>query len=147
MLRPRAQDVRSQDCRSRAHLESLVSPRHPPVRLPARSDWDALNERPGAYYEDAAGQPPRPIRLMAGILYLKHADSLSDEVVIERWMENLHWQAFRGEEHFEQGPPIHPTSLMRFRKRLRPAGCEELLRHYAMGPERPWPRQSSILQE
>lgn len=40
---------------------------------------------------------PRPsIRLMASLLYLKHAFNLSDEAVAERWAENVVWQYFSG---------------------------------------------------
>jgi IS5 family transposase len=56
------------------------------------------------------------------------AYSLSDEALVERWVENPYWQAFCGEEFFQHEPPIHPTSLTRYRKRLGPTGCEELLR-------------------
>ena len=31
-------------------------------------------------------------------------------------------------EHFQHEPPIHPSSLSRYRKRLGPTGCEALLR-------------------
>jgi len=39
----------------------------------------------------AAGRPRLPIRLMASLLYLKHAFNLSDEAVVERWSENVVW--------------------------------------------------------
>ena len=64
---------------------------------------------------------------MAGLLYLKHTFALSDEELIARWVENAYWQYFCGETYFQHEPPIHPTSLTRYRQRLGPAGCEELL--------------------
>ena len=36
-------------------------------------------------------------------------------------------QYFCGETYFQHEPPIHPTSLTRYRQRLGAAGCEELL--------------------
>ena len=84
-MKPRTPEVTPQDDLFRSRLENLVSPRHPLVRLAERIDWDALNEWLGAYCEDAAvGQPPKPTRLMAGVLCLKHAYSLSDEALVER---------------------------------------------------------------
>ena len=74
------------------------------------------------------GQPPKATRLMAGLLYLKHTYSLSDEALVERWVENPYWQAFCGMQYFQHEPPIHPSSLSRYRTRLGPAGCEALLR-------------------
>ena len=55
-------------------------------------------------------------------------DLLSDEALLESWVENPYWQAFCGMEYFQHEPPIHPSSLSRYRTRLGPAGCEELLR-------------------
>jgi IS5 family transposase len=39
----------------------------------------------------AAGRPRLPIRLMASLLYLKHAYKLSDEELVQRWAENVVW--------------------------------------------------------
>jgi len=44
----------------------------------------------------AAGRPRLPIRLMASLLYLKHAFKLTDEELVERWAENVVWQHFSG---------------------------------------------------
>jgi len=88
-----------------------------------------LNTEFGAFYEDAlVGQPPKATRLMAGLLYLKHAFSLSDEALLERWVEHVYWQVFCGMEYFQHELPIHPSSLSRYRTRVGQAGCEELLR-------------------
>ena len=52
----------------------------------------------------AAGRPRLPIRLMAALLYLKHAFNLSDEELVARWSENVVWQYFSGRSckiHFQ----------------------------------------------
>lgn len=49
----------------------------------------------------AAGRPRLPIRLMASLLYLKHAYKLSDEELVERWAENVVWQHFSGMTFYE----------------------------------------------
>ncbi|WP_386263460.1 transposase, partial [Xanthomonas translucens] len=67
-----------------------------------------------------------PIRLMAGLLYLKHAYALSDEAVCARWLENPYWQFFTGEVFFQTRLPCDPSSLTRWRQRLGEAGMEEL---------------------
>jgi Transposase domain (DUF772) len=43
-------------------------------------------------YQDGAGRPPLPTRLMAGLAILKHTYNLSDEAVCERWIENPYYQ-------------------------------------------------------
>ena len=128
-MKPRTPEVTPQEDLFRSRLENLISPRQPWVLLARWIDWEGLNTEFGALYEDAVvGRPPRATRLMTGLLYLKHTYSLSDEALLERWVENVYWQAFCGMEYFQHEPPIHPSSLSRYRTRLGPAGCEELLR-------------------
>src|SRR3712207_7282343 len=43
------------------------------------------------------------------------------------WVENPYWQVFTGETYLQTKPPIYPSSLSRWRKRLGDAGVEELL--------------------
>jgi len=75
----------------------------------------------------AAGRRFFPARLMLGLLYLKYACDLSDEAVVQRWMENLYWQYFCGEVFFQTCLPCDPSSLTRYHKHLDEAGVEELL--------------------
>lgn len=35
------------------------------------------------------GRPRLPVRLMAGLLYLKNSFNLSDEELVARWSENV----------------------------------------------------------
>jgi IS5 family transposase len=64
---------------------------------------------------------------MAGLMYLQHTFNLSDEAVVERWVQSPYWQYFCGEEFFQHKLPCHPTSLTKWRKRIGEAGCEWLL--------------------
>ena len=66
-------------------------------------------------------------RLMVGLLYLKHLHKLSDEQVVEGWLENPYWQYFCGESHFQTQWPIDPSSLTHYRQRIGEQGCEWLL--------------------
>lgn len=43
---------------------------------------------------------------------------LSDEAIVARWIENPYYQHFTGETFFQPRPPIDPSSLTRWRKRL-----------------------------
>jgi hypothetical protein len=73
-MKPRTPESTPQDDLFRSRLENLLSPRHPLVLLGQRIDWKGLNTEFGAFYEDAVvGQLPKATRLMAGLLYLKHA--------------------------------------------------------------------------
>lgn len=76
----------------------------------------------------AAGRPRLPIRLMASLLYLKHAYKLSDEELVERWAENVVWQHFSGMRFYEPRLPCDATQIGRFRSAIGEAGVEELLK-------------------
>ena len=131
-LRPPASDTaaaRSEDL-FRHRLDNQIDLRHPLIRLAERMPWAALEQSlQGTLPPTPAGggRPALPIRLMAGLLYLKHAYNLSDESVCERWLENPYWQFFTGEVFFQTRLPCDPTSLVRWRQRLGEAGVEELL--------------------
>lgn len=47
--------------------------------------------------------------------------------VVWQWVENPYWQVFTGETYLQTEPPVDPSSLTRWRKRLDEAGIEELL--------------------
>ena len=75
------------------------------------------------YYCEDNGAPGLPTRLMVGLEYLKYTNNLSDEELVMRWLENPYWQYFCGETHFQTTMPLHPTSLIKWRKRI---GSEQL---------------------
>ena len=75
-----------------------------------------------------AGRPKLAIRLMASLLYLKHAFNLSDEELVVRWSENIVWQFFSGMAYYEHRQPCDATQIGRFRRALGEAGLEELLK-------------------
>lgn len=65
-------------------------------------------------------------RLITGSPYLQYFD-LSDEDVVRQWLKGLYWQVVTGETYLQTEPPIEPSSLTRWRKRLGEACVEELL--------------------
>lgn len=65
-----------------------------------------------------------PTRLLVGLHYLKHSYHESDESVVEKWVENPYWQYFCGYEFFQHQLPCHPTSLVKWRQRVKAEGVE-----------------------
>lgn len=138
----------------RARLDQMIDLRHPLAVLARRIPWGQLEAALSPAFErrdragrvvavddlfgpslqtvgggvSAAGRSRLPIRLMASLLYLKHAFNLSDEAVVERWSENVVWQYFSGQEYYEPRLPCDATQVCRFRKAIGEAGVEELLR-------------------
>jgi hypothetical protein len=68
-----------------------------------------------------------PIRLLVGLHFMKHVFGESGESMVERFVENPYWQYFCGFEYFQHTFPLDPTSLVRWRKRIKPEGMEKLL--------------------
>jgi IS5 family transposase len=75
----------------------------------------------------AAERPRLSVRLMVGLLYLKHAYNENDDSVCERWAESVYFQYFCGEDYFQPPLPCDPTNVVRFRQALGDVGVEELL--------------------
>ena len=96
--------------------------------LAERINWNKFEQEFAGYFPATVGNPALPARLVVGMLYLKHAFGMSDEAVVERWVENPYWQYFCGMQYFQHQLPFHPTSLIKWRNRLGEAGCEKLLK-------------------
>src|SRR5437867_37696 len=104
-----------------------LNQRHPLLKLAMLIDWNAIDQAASDAFRSKRGRPATRPRLIAGLLYLQHAYDLSDEEVVWGWVENPYWQVFTGETYLQKEPPIDPSSLTRWRKRLGEVGMEELL--------------------
>ena len=108
------------------NLNELVNPKHRFYKLANQIPWDEFESYFSDLYSDA-GRPAKPIRLMVSLLILKQLENLSDEVVVERWVENPYYQFLSGEEFFQWEFPCHPTDLVYFRKRIGEDGAKKIL--------------------
>lgn len=111
----------------KTRLEDFLSPSHPLVQLAHSLDWEYFNREFGASFAAERGRPGLPTRLMAALSYLKHTYNMSDEAVVEEFLENPYWQYFCGFSHFQHEFPCDASSLTRWRKRLGDKGCQKLL--------------------
>jgi IS5 family transposase len=111
----------------RQPLREQINLKHPLVGLADLINWERLGTSMSESFVSRKGRPATSPRLIAGLLYLQHAFDLSDEEVVWQWVENPYWQVFTGETYLQTEPPIDPSSLTRWRKRLGEAGVEELL--------------------
>lgn len=138
----------------RARLQTMIDLRHPLAVLAAKLPWPGIEAALAVKFErvdrapksetidglfgveaiesgggiSSAGRPRRPIRLMAGLLYLKNSFNLSDEELVQRWAENVYWQHFCGMEYFEPRLPCDATQIGRFRRAIGEDGLELLLK-------------------
>jgi IS5 family transposase len=112
----------------RVELSQLVDLDHALVKLARVVDWGRLEELFGQTYCPDVGRPGVSTRLMVALHYLKYTFNLSDEDVVEGWVENPYWQYLSGMKWFEHQVPIDPSSMTRWRKRIGESGAEELLK-------------------
>lgn len=115
---------------SEIRLEDILDKSHALYQLANRLNWDYLVEQLGPYYAEGPGRPEIPIRVVAGLHYLKYLENESDESVIEKFCENPYWQYFCGFETFQHKLPCHPTTLVKWRKRVGEKGIEKGLKSY-----------------
>lgn len=109
-----------------SHLEQILDHEHALVKLARQIDWAVFEAEFGPLYHPRKGRPGLPIRLMAGVHYLKHAFDESDESVVARLLENPYWQYFCGFEYFQHHVALDSSSLVNWRKRVGKAGIELL---------------------
>ena len=101
-----------------SRLDNMVNPDHPLCHLADAIQWQRFEEAYATFYCPDNGAPALPTRLMAGLNYLKYTYNLSDEALVERWLENPYWQYFCGETHFQTDFPCDASSLSIWRRRI-----------------------------
>ena len=104
-------------------FEEQLSHQHPLYILANKMQWQIFEDSFGKLYS-REGRPAKPIRLMVSLLMLKHIRNLSDESVVEQWMENIYYQYFSGEKAYACGVPCEASELVHFRNRIGEAGIE-----------------------
>lgn len=89
-MKPRQTKIVPQKDLFQPQLVDIINPNHPLVRLAKIIDWNLLDNELGAHFS-AVGAAALPTRLMTGLLYLHN---LSDEMVLEQWLESPYYQYF-----------------------------------------------------
>jgi IS5 family transposase len=106
-----------------ATFEEQLSHQHPLYILANQIQWQIFEQAFAKHYSDE-GRPAKPIRLMVSLVLLKHIRNLSDESVVEQWMENIYYQYFSGESTYACGVPCEASELVHFRNRIGEKGIE-----------------------
>ena len=107
-----------------SNLSDMLNQSHPLYRLADKIDWGKFETAFQPLYCQDNGHPGKPIRLMCGLLILKHLRNLSDESLVEQWSENAYYQYFCGMQEFTPSAPCASSELLHFRKRIGEEGIE-----------------------
>ena len=108
-------------------LDDLLNQQHPLYKLSHKINWSVFETAFTPLYCSDNGRPAKPIRLMCGLLILKHLRNISDESVVEQWSENAYFQYFCGMHEFVPSFPCNASELVHFRKRIGEKGIELIL--------------------
>jgi IS5 family transposase len=111
----------------RARLDQILDPKHPLFKITKEIDWSFFDKEFEETYDPTTGRPGKSIRLMVGLHYLKYTFDLSDEAVLQGFLENPYWQYFCGFEYFQHELPTDPSNMTRFRERGGKEKFEKLL--------------------
>lgn len=105
-------------------LSDMLNQSHALYQLANKIDWKKFDTAFYPLYCKNNGRPGKPIRLMCGLLILKHLRNLSDESVVEQWSENAYYQYFCGAQEFTPSPACASSELVHFRNRIGEKGIE-----------------------
>ena len=91
---------------------------HPIILMADHLDWEELCSDISSFYCPDNGRPALSIRLMLGLLILKHLEKQSDEQVVDRLRRDLYYQYLCGINFEEAQNAVNPSTLTHFRKRI-----------------------------
>ncbi|MCI6472645.1 MAG: IS5 family transposase [Bacteroidales bacterium] len=121
----------SSNCRQSSFfwdLETMLDSKHQLFKLANMVDWSLFENSFAPLFCRDNGRPPKPIRLMVGLLMLKHLRNISDEQVVAQFTENAYYQYFCGMESFSIAAPCAASELVHFRHRIGEVGIELILK-------------------
>lgn len=101
---------------------------NPLFKLANMVDWECLEKAFAPLFCPDNGRPSKPIRLMVGLLMLKHLRNVSDEQVVAQFSENAYYQYFCGLVSFSTQAPCASSELVHFRHRIGEKGVELILK-------------------
>jgi len=78
----------------KVRLEEIINKAHPLVKLSESINWKSLEETLSEKYSEKMGAPGKEIRLMVGLQYLKYMYNESDEMIVQKFVENPYYQLF-----------------------------------------------------
>jgi len=106
-------------------LEKMLDLSHPLCRLANAINWKKIENHFAK--RSPYGRRPKEIRLVVGLYYLKCAFNISDEILLEGWLENPYWQYFCGEKEFQHKFPLDRTTMVKWRRGLDSKKFNKLL--------------------
>ena len=106
-------------------LEKILDLSHPLCSLGNAINWEKIKKHLSKH--SPYGRRSKETRLVVGLYYLKCAFNVSDEVLLDCWLENPYWQYFCGEKEFQHNFPLDRTTMVKWRRALESKKFDKLL--------------------
>ena len=94
----------------RPRLDEQLKMTHPLIRLSSLMDWQRIEADFSQQFVSTRGRPALSPRLIAGLLYLQHANDTSDEAVVATWLENPTGNTFAVKRICKPSCPLTPRA-------------------------------------
>ena len=88
------------------------------IKMADRIPWDVFEEKYAKLFPSSTGNVAKPLRLALGTLIIQKKYQYSDIEQVEQLTENPYYQYFIGLPGYQKEPPIEPSVLVLFRKRI-----------------------------
>lgn len=82
--------------------------------------WEQFERKYARLFKGKNGNVAKPLRLALGSLIIQTKYQYSDQELVEQLTENPYYQYFIGLPGYHEEPPIDASTLVLFRKRLKP---------------------------
>lgn len=99
-------------------LCDIVVPRHATVKLVDAIDRQSVEDGLSVSLCTDNGRTTGPVRLLVALHDFKYASNLSNEAILDEWLENSYWLYFTSETYFEYEYPTDRSTMSRWRKNL-----------------------------
>lgn len=108
-------------------IENIINKNHPLCILSRVINWDNLTRGLAKYFSISNGRPSKNIRLIMGLTYLKYIYNMSDQQLLDFWVENYYWQYFCGFKVIQYKYPVSLSTLSGWRKMISTEDFNSLL--------------------
>jgi IS5 family transposase len=98
--------------------ETLLNHKNPLFILANKINWQIFEDAFLPLYSKDTGRPGKPIRMMVGLLILKHLRNISGESVVEQWSENMYFSTCVAKFELLLECPVRPVNLSIFAREL-----------------------------
>jgi IS5 family transposase len=97
-----------------------MNPNNRWIKMADSIPWEQFERKYARLFKGKKGNVAKPLRLALGSLVIQTKYQYSDRELVEQLTENPYYQYFIGLPGYQEEPPIDASTLVLFRKRLKP---------------------------